>query len=159
MHNDFDLDIREKQLKKEKLFGLMAIFFIFFSAFLFNCSSPAEPQTPDEEQPIANPSFAQDIQTAIFNGSCALGGCHDVTATSNLNLSQGSAYNNLVNVASFQDATKTRVLPSDANNSYLVLKIEGNQTVGSRMPLNRSPLSSAKIQNIKNWINNGANNN
>jgi hypothetical protein len=146
-------------MKKEKFWVLTAIFFIFAGSFLINCSSPAEPEAPPDEQPIANPSFAQDIQAAIFNGSCALGGCHDATAASNLNMSQGNAYNNLVNVDSFQDATKKRVLPSDANNSYLVIKIEGNQTVGSRMPLNRSPLSNARIQTIKNWINNGANNN
>jgi hypothetical protein len=145
-------------MKKEKYLGLVVVFFIFAGTFLFNCSSPAAPEPPAEELPIANPSFAQDIQAAIFNGSCALGGCHDATSSANLNLSQGNSYNNIVNVNSFQDGIKKRVLPSDANNSYLVIKIEGRQTVGSRMPLNRSPLSNAKIQNIKNWINNGANN-
>lgn len=146
-------------MKKENYFGLISIILIFLVAFLFSCSSPTEPETPQEEQPIANPSFVQDIQTAIFNGNCAVGGCHDATASSNLNLSQGNAYNNLVNVTAFQDATKKRVLPSDATNSYLVIKIEGRQSTGSRMPLSRSPLSNAKIQTIKNWINNGANNN
>jgi hypothetical protein len=146
-------------MKKEKIWVLTALFLILAASFLINCSSPAEPENPIEEQPVANPALAQDIQTAIFNGSCALGGCHDATAASNLDLSQGNAYNNLVNVTSFQDATKKLVLPSDANNSYLVIKIEGNQTVGSRMPQNRSPLSNARIQTIKNWINNGAPNN
>ncbi|UCE41728.1 MAG: hypothetical protein JSV17_01670 [Candidatus Aminicenantes bacterium] len=146
-------------MKREKFKGLFVVFLIFVSAFLLNCSSPTAPETPSEEQPIANPSFAQDIQAAILNGSCALGGCHDGTASGGLNLTQGNAYNNLVNVNSTQDATKNRVLPNDADNSYLVIKIEGRQSVGERMPLNRSPLSATKIQNIKNWINNGANNN
>ncbi len=145
-------------MKKEKVWGLIVVFFIFASAFLLNCSSPEEPEPP-QEQPIANPSFSQDIQAAIFNGSCSLSGCHNATASAGLNLTQGNAYNNLVNVNSTQDPTKTRVLPSDANNSYLVIKIEGRQTIGGRMPLNRTPLSGTKIQNIKNWINNGANNN
>jgi hypothetical protein len=145
-------------MKKEKFLGLIVVLFVFVGAFLINCSSPAAPETP-AEQPIANPSFAQDIQTAIFNGSCATGGCHDATASSNLNLSQGNAYNNLVNVNASQDATKKRVFPADANNSYLVIKIEGRQAIGSRMPLNRSPLSNVRIQTIKNWIDNGANNN
>jgi hypothetical protein len=146
-------------MKKQNLWGVIAIVIIFATAFLINCNSPAEPETPEPEQPIANPTFAQDIQIAIFNGSCASGGCHDTTASGGLNLSQGNAYNNIVNVNSVQDPTKQRVLPNDANNSYLVVKIEGRQTIGGRMPLNRSPLSNTKIQNIKNWINNGANNN
>jgi hypothetical protein len=146
-------------MKREKLLGLSFIFVVFFSAFLFNCSSPSAPETPEQEQPIANPSFAQDIQVAIFNGSCALSGCHNTTASAGLNLTQGNSYNNLVNIDSTQDPTKKLVLPSDATNSYLVIKIEGRQTVGERMPLNRSPLSSTEIQNIKNWINNGAGNN
>ena len=145
-------------MKKEKFLASIVVAFVFISSFLFSCSSPAEPEQP-QEQPIANPSFAQDIQTAIFNASCSLGGCHDATAASGLNLSQGQAYNNIVNVNSLQDATKARVAPSDATNSYIVIKVEGRQTVGSRMPLNRSPLSNAKIQTLKNWINNGADNN
>jgi hypothetical protein len=145
-------------MNREKFLGLSVIFLIFSIAFLINCSSPSSPETP-EEQPVANPSFGQDIQTAIFNGSCALGGCHDATASSNLNLSQGSAYNELVNVTSFQDASKILVVPSDATNSYLVIKIEGRQSIGSRMPLGRTPLSNARTQTIKNWINNGAGNN
>jgi hypothetical protein len=143
---------------RKNFFGLTAVFFIFLGAFLINCSSPSSPETP-EEQPVANPSFAQDIQAAIFNGSCATGGCHDATASSNLNLSQGNAYSNIVDVDSFQDASKKLVVPSDAANSYLVTKIEGRQSIGGRMPLNRSPLSNARIQTIKNWINNGADNN
>jgi hypothetical protein len=145
-------------MNREKFLGLSVIGFIFSFAFLMSCSSPSSPETP-VEQPVANPSFGQDIQTAIFNESCALGGCHDATASSNLNLSQGNAYNQIVNVTSFQDASKTLVIPSDATNSYLVIKIEGRQSIGSRMPLNRSPLSNARIQTIKNWINNGAGNN
>ena len=52
-----------------------------------------------------------------------------------------------------------RVLPNDANNSYIVIKLEGRQTVGSRMPLSQSPLDNIDLTNIKNWINNGAPNN
>ena len=144
-------------MKREQSLSLFVVLLVFASAYLIQCSSPSSPEEP-EEQPIANPSFAQDIQ-AIFNGSCALRGCHDSTASSNLNLNQGNAYANIVNVDSFQDAGKKLVVPSDANDSYLVIKIEGRQSVGSRMPLNRSPLSDAKTQTIKNWINNGAGNN
>lgn len=143
---------------KEK--SLMIILLLSCSLSLFYCggdsSTPTQPETPT---PVKDdPSFSQDIQT-IFSSSCALSGCHNSTASAELNLSQGQAYANLVNVDSTQDPSKKRVLPNDAENSYLVIKIEGRQSVGGRMPLNRTPLSSNQIQNIKNWINKGAKNN
>ena len=115
-----------------------------------NGDDGSEPATP-----ISDPSFSTDIQP-IFNNNCALGGCHNSTAQEGLNLSQGIAYSNIVNVASAQVPTLMRVLPSDAPNSYLVKKIEGSQNVGVRMPKDRSALSSVSIQNIKNWVNRGA---
>lgn len=112
-----------------------------------------EPTTP-----IADPSFSSDIQP-IFNNNCAVSGCHNSTAQAGLVLSQGVAYNNIVNVASTEVPALMRVKPSDAANSYLVKKIEGTQTVGVRMPNGRNPLGSVTIQNIKNWVNRGAKNN
>ena len=146
----------------KKTFWVAGIFIIVgLSQLLINCgsSNTTSPDTPTpSETTISNPSFSQDIQS-IFSSSCALSGCHNAAASAGLNLSSGQAYANLVNVASTQDPGKMRILPNDSQNSYLVIKIEGNQSVGSRMPLNQSPLSSTRIQNIKNWINNGANNN
>ena len=139
----------------------ISIIFICGIIFLYQCGSsnnPNSPSTLETETPIENPSFAQHIQT-IFNTSCAVNGCHNNTAEAGLNLSQGVAYDNIVNVDSTQVPSKKRVLPNDAQNSYLVEKIEGRQSVGSRMPLNRNALSSTQIQNIKNWISQGAQNN
>ena len=84
------------------------------------------------------------------------GGCHNAAASAGLNLSQGQAYNNLVNVNSTSEPNFKRVLPNDAQNSYIVMKLEGHQTIGSRMPLSRTPLTTVQIQNVKNWINKGA---
>ncbi len=133
---------------------------VFLSAFLYTCKSPNQPNGGGDTGETAkeDPSFATDIQ-AIFSGNCVGSGCHNATALAGLNLSQGQAYNNLVNVDSTSDANFKRVLPNDAQNSYIVMKIEGRQTVGSRMPLNRTPLTTVQIQNIKNWINKGANQN
>jgi hypothetical protein len=110
---------------------------------------------------ISDPSFSTDIQP-IFSNNCAVSGCHNSTAQAGMNLSEGQALANIVNVDSTQDTqrpVRKRVLPTDAANSYLVIKIEGNQTVGDRMPQGRSPLSSVRIQNIKNWVDRGAKNN
>lgn len=131
---------------------------IFLIAFLYTCKSPNQPDPDPDETTKEDPLFATDIQS-IFNSNCVGGGCHNATASAGLILSQGQAYNNLVNVDSTSEPNFKRVLPNDAQNSYIVMKLEGRQTVGSRMPLNRSPLTTVQIQNIKNWINKGANQN
>lgn len=120
------------------------------------CSKSKNPATPPPTIKD-DPSFAADIQP-IFTAHCALSGCHNATARAGMNLSEGNAYSNIVNIASSQDNTKKRVLPDDAENSYLVMKIEGRQTVGTRMPQGGT-LSDDSIQLIKNWINKGAKNN
>ena len=134
----------------------------FFLALSFILSSFCKKGTPTQPEPPVtvkdDPSFASDIQV-VFTASCALSGCHNASASAGLNLSQGQAYNNLVNVLSTQEPPKVRVVPNDATNSYLVIKLEGRQTVGGRMPLGGSALNANHIQNIKNWINKGAKDN
>jgi hypothetical protein len=124
----------------------------------WTCKSSSS-TTPDPPVPVIDdPSFASDIQT-IFTTSCALSGCHAPgSAQGGLVLASGQAYANIVNVDSTEIPAKKRIVPGDAANSYLVLKIEGNQTSGSRMPPN-GPLDSNRIQNIKNWVAKGAKNN
>lgn len=119
------------------------------------CSSTG----PEGTEPIKeDPSFAQDLQP-IFSGNCALGGCHNAAASAGLNLTAGQAYSNLVNVASTQSPDDTRVIPFSASESYLIVKLEGRQSIGARMPLGSSALSANQIQNIKNWIERGARDN
>ncbi len=60
----------------------------------------------------------------------------------------------LINVASIENGALKRVLPNDADNSYLIKKLEG--TAGSRMPLGGQPLSTATIAQIRAWITSGA---
>ena len=147
---------------KKKILGISIVLFIALSIFYCGGGGNGTPGTPDiQETVISDPSFSTNIQP-IFTSSCALSGCHNSTAQEGLILLQGQAYANIVNVDSTQDTqqpVRKRVLPGDAANSYLVIKIEGNQTVGARMPEGRSPLSSVRIQNIKNWVDRGAKNN
>ena len=148
-------------LKKKNL-GISLVLFIALSIFYCGGGGNGTPGTPDiPDIVISDPSFSTDIQP-IFTSNCALSSCHNNTAQAELILSQGLAYANIVNVDSTQDTqrpVRKRVLPADAANSYLVIKIEGNQTVGDRMPQGRSPLSSVQILNIKNWVDRGAKNN
>ena len=68
------------------------------------------------------------------------------------------SYGNLVNVAS-PASGEIRVIPSNANDSYLVKKLEGRQSAGAQMPIGGSALDNIDLSNIKNWINQGAVNN
>ena len=101
------------------------------------------------------------IQGNIFGPSCAVSGCHSGPAGPNLpqgmDLSSADAsFANLVSVVSSQDPAFQRVAPGDANNSYLVRKLEDTATVGQQMPAGGSPLDQAAIDVIRAWIDNGA---
>jgi len=76
-----------------------------------------------------------------------------------LMLLRGQVYGNLINIASRKVPAKRQVFPFNAEDSYVVIKVEGRQTAGARMPASGGPRSDTDIQNIKNWINKGAKNN
>lgn len=104
------------------------------------------------------------IQTNIFTPTCATSGCHSASsATNGLSLAAGDSFTNLVGIPSQEVATVNRVTAGNPSQSYLVNKLEGTQTSvggsGAQMPRNGSPLGSAEIQAIKDWITNGAQNN
>jgi len=101
------------------------------------------------------------IQANVFGPSCGLSGCHDGGGSGlprGMNLSSADAsFNALVGVQSLQVPGLARVTPSDANSSYLVDKLEGNQAPGTtRMPQGGPFLDQATIDVIRAWIDAGA---
>ncbi|MFQ5456505.1 MAG: hypothetical protein ACE5EA_09960 [Nitrospirota bacterium] len=98
------------------------------------------------------------IETKIFEKSCAFPGCHgDIDTKRGLNLKFGKSRENLVDVDSDEKPGVGRVVPGDPDNSYLILKLEGNSNIdGERMPLNGSALTNEEIAVIREWITNGA---
>jgi hypothetical protein len=118
--------------------------------------------------PGLEPTFSS-IQRDIFEttdvaGRVACVTCHTNVGkvpAGNLVLLAGVSYNNLLNVASFQQASVRRVVPNDPDASYLVRKISGTPGItGLRMPLNGPPyLTSGQIQILRSWIEQGAQNN
>lgn len=105
-----------------------------------------------------DPSFANDVWEVFTRRGCAASSCHGGGA-GNLTLSSASgAYTALVNVTSVASG-EVLVIPSNANDSYLVKKLEGRQSVGARMPLGGGALDNIDLSNVKNWINQGAKNN
>lgn len=125
--------------------------------FVFACSSSGGGNTPLPDNVIDDPGFAADIRP-IFTSTCALSNCHDSGAQGGLVLLAGQAYIQIVDVASFSEPAFKRVLPGNANDSYIVIRLEGRQAIGGKMPLGGT-LSATRIQNIKNWISKGAKNN
>ena len=61
-------------------------------------------------------------------------------------------------VSSGQNPSYALVEPFDESNSWLVIKIEGNQGSGNggQMPKGSSALPTADITAIQDWINDGA---
>ena len=110
------------------------------------------------DQSALQPTFSS-IQTNIFTPKCVNEGCHP-GQDAPMSLQSGAAFDNLVNVPSaFEGGNLLRVNPNDANNSALYLKVLGDARTSDRMPLLRSALSQDEINAIRDWINNGAQNN
>jgi cytochrome c5 len=97
------------------------------------------------------------IQDNVFTITCS--GCHtgggaglpgsmDLTSAAN-------SFANLVNAQSLQTPTLERVTPGDADNSYLIQKLEGTATPGQQMPPG-TPLDQTTIDAIRQWIDAGA---
>ena len=107
---------------------------------------------------VADPAFSSVIQEIFNRKGCTDSSCHGSAQQEGLDLRSGNAYSNLVNVNAAQAAV-ARVIPGNANGSYLIVKVEGRQTVGVRMPMDGTPLDNIDLTNLKNWINQGAKNN
>ena len=116
------------------------------------------PTGPSPTAPGGLAPRLSSIQSMIFNPRCVEHhGDHATEA--GLDLTTGNAFANLVNVRSVQVALHL-VTPNDAENSYLIHKIDGRTgIVGDRMPPDGPFLTTAQIDVIRQWINNGAPNN
>ena len=107
--------------------------------------------------PIGPPvvSDFQEIQDTVFTPICTQ--CHiGAGAPQGLRLDAANSYMLLVNMPSGEVPSLLRVNPGNPNQSYLVQKISGTQSVGSRMPLGQAPLPQDRIDLIRQWIASGA---
>jgi hypothetical protein len=115
--------------------------------------------------PSLEPTFAS-IQQEIFestdsSGRSACTNCHTNVGhapAGGLNLTHDAAYDQLVNVPSREKPGAVRVIPGDAEGSYLIHKLEGASDIkGVRMPFSGPPyLTDGQIAIIKRWIAIGA---
>ncbi len=130
-----------------------SVLLLFVGAFLASGCEHAGPLEPVGLEPTLS-----SIQANIFTTNCAISGCHaGASSQQGLDLSQGQAHANLVQVRSRERPDLFRVDPGNPDDSYLVKKIMGAvDIVGSRMPLGRAPLSAEQIDAIRGWIAGGA---
>lgn len=122
------------------------------------CGELKTPTTPDGGgDPIDPTATFTRVQNEIFTPSCGVVGCHDPLGQSaQMILTQGRAYDMIVNRPSVEMPSLARVAPNDPESSYLYRKITGAGITGGRMPLNRPPLSDEQMQLVRNWIRRGA---
>ena len=150
-----------------RLSALLAILVLVAGLVACGDDSPPAPTTPTPTTPAPTPTTPEadtlmptlsSIQAMVFNESCIEH--HGEHATEgDLDLTDGMSYAHLVNVASFQVPTLDRVEPNDAENSYLIHKLEDRAgIVGDPMPPD-GLLTAEQIDVIKQWINDGAQDN
>ncbi len=120
--------------------------------------TPTPTATPDPRAIQTDPSFSSTVQEIFERRGCTNSACHGSSAQAGLSLGRGSSHADLVGVRATQEAI-VRVIAGDPNGSYLVVKLEGRQSVGARMPQTGGSLDAIDLTNIRNWITQGAKNN
>lgn len=98
------------------------------------------------------PTFSNVQQ--ILRTSCSGSNCHIGQATNGVRL---DSYQNVTQSHGDQ-YDKLIVQAGDAAVSPIIDKLEADPQFGSQMPFGRSPLSDDQIDLIRQWINNGAQN-
>jgi len=111
---------------------------------------------PDEMGPTLD-----EIQSNVFTPTCSVSGCHTGptgdTLPGGMDLTSADAsFDSLVGVSSLQVPALSRVEAGDPDNSYLVQKLEGTADEGAQMPFGGPPLDQAVIDDIRQWIADGA---
>lgn len=129
---------------------------IWLLIFIINSCSEDKPLQPSSLS-VKLSTFGE-IQRQVFNPTCAVSGCHaGANPAANLNLTPSQAYQQLVDQPSLLVAGEKLVDPFSGDESVLVQILRGS--VSPRMPLGAAPLSSATIDSIAKWIDEGAQNN
>lgn len=99
-----------------------------------------------------------ELQTTIFTPHCGIPGCHaGPVPEQRMDLSAGQTYTSTVGVASRELSGFKRILPNNAADSYLYMKIAGDpRIVGVRMPFFATPLTADQLEAVRLWIEAGA---
>ena len=121
-------------------------------ASLQSCYKDVGPIEGEGDVPAEGISYSQDVQP-IYDQNCI--DCHP--GSGNLDLTADNSYAETVNVSA-SGYSGILVVPGDPEASVLYKKIDGSGAYGSNMPVGGS-LSQTQINTIKQWIEEGAQNN
>jgi len=111
----------------------------------------------DNAPPAGLQPTLASIQDNVFTVTCAVSNCHGgAGAQYGLRLDPGFSAGNLINVPSPRDPNLIRVVPGDPDASFLIQKLQGTQTLGNRMPDGGPYLTTATVNVIRQWIQDGA---
>lgn len=126
------------------------------------CADFSTPEDPTGGLPdllIENPTFDAHV-APILEARCATGGCHSPAGQqAGLVLAPAVAYDNIVGVTSTLGEGMLHVAPGNAEDSWLLRMIGDDPSARgglSRMPLASVPLTANQIENIRRWIDQGA---
>jgi hypothetical protein len=111
--------------------------------------------------PVEMGPTLDEIQSSVFTPTCGVSGCHSGpagdTLPNGMDLTTADAsFDSLVGVPSLQVPELSRVEAGDPDNSYLIQKLEGTASEGAQMPFGGPPLDQTVIDDIRQWIADGA---
>jgi hypothetical protein len=100
--------------------------------------------------------FSADIQPILSTSGCTVSGCHGTgSAQGNMTLGSGS-YDEVLTASGLHGKI---VVPGDAASSNMYLKVTDTPPFGNRMPNGGPYLNTTQINLIRDWINQGAQDN
>jgi hypothetical protein len=122
-----------------------------------SCAGDGVVSTVVEPPPVDAPTLSS-LQSSIFTPKCGVPFCHAPPAPEQgMNLTEGHTYAFTVGVDSHELSGFKRILPDNAADSYLYMKLAGDpRIVGERMPFGGPYLSPAELEGVRLWINAGA---
>ncbi len=125
---------------------------------LLACAPSADTADTGDSAETFAPTLT-NVQAEVFDKSCAFSTCHgEGGGSGELSLLPGVSRVNLVDVPSDGDPTQLRVVPADPDNSYLIKKMEGAADIVDD-PMPAVPLEADRIQLVRDWIAEGAQDN
>ncbi len=131
-----------------------------FPVFILSCAGDGTGLDANGNPLEGSSSGGNDLYAKvqeIFTARCIA--CHaGASAPQGLILTETISYNAIVNVSSSQQPDLKLILPSSAEQSYLIKKIRGDAGItGGQMPRNGPPfLDERQIQTIIDWVDAGA---
>lgn len=115
-----------------------------------------------DKETAAPPPTLTEIQDQVFTPSCAFSSCHGASSpASQLDLTAGAAWAEIVGVESVDNPGQTLVVAGDPDASYLVTKCtEGaEELVGEPMPDGSAGLDNERLTLLRAWVTDGAQDN